>query len=92
MPVTNAAATTWVTGQASPTTIRTRIAVARTKSRRITLLNYGSVTCYIGTDNVSTTLGIALDPQNSIDLEVQQAIYGITASGTATIHWSEVYG
>lgn len=48
-----------------------------------------TIDVYLGDANVTTSTGLlwgTADPPVSIDLEAGETLYGITTSGTATIH------
>lgn len=56
---------------------------------RVAVQNRGVVPVYVGTtDAVTTATGLQLDPGQALsaDLAPPDALYGIVAAGTATVH------
>lgn len=49
------------------------------------ITNQGSVACYIGDSNVTTSNGFLLNAGESVGLQTDTAIYGVTASSSTTI-------
>ena len=78
------------TGQVSVTTAVTEIGAARNARREVLIKNLStSVTVYVGTARVTTTTGVELLVGESVTISANAAIYGVTASGTATVHYLE---
>lgn len=64
-------------------------------SRSVLLRNRGSVAVYIGGSTVTSGTGYQLDPGESVSLDTAGtgagvATYGITASGSSTVHVLQV--
>lgn len=60
-------------------------------ARSVLLRNRGSVAVYVGGSNVTTSNGYQLDPGEWVSLDssgtgANTATYGVTASGSATVH------
>lgn len=76
------------------TTSATRLDTANTaKSPNIIIRNRGSVAVYVGGSAVTSADGFQLDAGESLDVAVGAGnigLYGITASGTASVHILQV--
>lgn len=68
------------TGHINVTNTATLIANARSDKARVVIVNYQSVSIYVGDINVSTTSGFLLASGASLTLDTAAAIYGITSS------------
>jgi hypothetical protein len=63
---------------------------ARAARRSAVFVNIGTITAYLGASGVATSTGLRVQPGESVVLTAVTAIYGITASGTATFSvWEE---
>jgi|SRR3990167_2622633 len=78
------------TGQVSVTTAVTAIVPAR-EARRVVLIKNlaASPTLYIGSGRVTTSTGFEVLAGSSIEISANAAIFGVTVSGTATVHYVE---
>ena len=72
------------------TTAAEQIVAANSSRRRLLVKNRGSVAIYLGVAGVTTTTGFRLDIGKSKIFNHKEALYGITASGTADIRYLEV--
>ena len=80
------------TGQAAPTNSAATLVASRATRTRLTLVNRGSVSVYVGPATVSTSNGVELKPGESMTFEMAgTTLQGITASGTGNIHYWEEY-
>lgn len=82
------------TGQVSIASTATQIVAARSPRRSVLVINHGTTDVYIGfTSGVTTATGILLTGTKGASLSIPSntTIYGITASGTQTISYAEVY-
>lgn len=85
-------ATNVATGQAAPTNSAATLVASRATRTRLTLVNRGSVSVYVGPATVTTANGVELKPGESMTFEVAgTTLQGITASGTGNIHYWEEY-
>ena len=74
------------TNQVSVTNSATQIVPAFPSRSGIVLVNTGSVTVYIGENNsVTTATGCPLLASSSLSFSTTGAVYGITASTSATV-------
>jgi len=86
---------TFVTGQKSISTSATKIVDANTDRRTLIIMNHSGSTVFIGKDNtVTTSNGLAVTAGSALNLTrllegYKGAVYGIVASGTATISYLE---
>lgn len=76
---------------ATISTTAAELIAARETRKRAVIVNQGSVDCYIGKSTVSSSNGVLLKAGGVIVLQHCGAIYGRTASGTATLHYWEEY-
>jgi hypothetical protein len=67
------------------------LVAARPQRREVLFRNAGAVDCYVGNSDVTTATGLLLAAGESLTLAVTCAVYGVTASGTATVHVLETY-
>jgi len=68
------------------------LVAARSQRREVILRNItGGADCYIGTSAVATTTGMLLAQGETVTLATTAGVYGVTASGTATIHVLELF-
>ncbi len=67
------------------------LAAARETRKRICIVNQGSVNCYLGNSAVTTANGVLLKPNASTEFRHCAAVYGRTASGTASLNYWEEY-
>ena len=77
------------TGQATCTGAADQLVAARASRVSVVLVNRSSTAAYIGGSGVTTATGIVLNENDTLTLDTVAAIYGATASGTATIHYIE---
>ncbi len=85
-------ATNVATGQAAPTNSAATLVASRATRTRLTLVNRGSVSVYVGPATVTTANGVELKPGESMTFEMAgTTLQGITASGTGNIHYWEEY-
>ena len=71
------------------TSVTTTATLLTSGSGRAAIQNRGAVAVYIGTANtVTTSTGLQLDPGQALTVEMapSDALYGIVAAGTATVH------
>ncbi len=81
-----------VTGQAAPTNSAATLVASRATRTRLTMINRGSVSVYVGPATVTTANGVELKPGESMTFEMAgTTLQGITASGTGNIHYWEEY-
>jgi hypothetical protein len=81
-----------VTGQAAPTNSAATLVASRATRTRLTMVNRGSVSVYVGPATVTTANGVELKPGESMTFEMAgTTLQGITASGTGNIHYWEEY-
>ena len=74
---------------AAPTNSSTTIVIARPTRRRVTILNTGSLTVYVGPTTATTSMA-PLYPGSAITLSSVQLIAGITTAGTGAVaFWDE---
>lgn len=85
--------TAFSTGQATVDTVADLIIAANTSRKRVIIVNPGSATVYIGASGVTTSTGFALAGNGaSMTILSDDAVYGVVASGTATLgYWEETY-
>lgn len=83
----------WAAAQNSTTTTTAaQIVAARDTRKRVVLVNQGTVDIYLGASSgVSASNGLLLKINASVMLRTTAAIFGITASGTAVVHYWEEY-
>lgn len=83
------------TGQVSvaATAGGTLICSATSTRRRLTIINHGTTAVYIGLTGVTTATGALLPGAvgANLTINVNVPVYGITASGTATVSFIEEY-
>lgn len=86
-------AANWSTGQNTSITSSAagQLAAANETRKRICIVNQGSVEVYLGGASVTSSTGVLLKVNASIELRTCAAIYGRTASGTVTLHYWEEY-
>lgn len=78
------------TGQVSVGTTATVIAAARTGRGTVTVAN-GATAIYVGNSGVTTTTGILVPVNGNLTLTFNGAVYGIVATGTSSVTYSESY-
>jgi hypothetical protein len=88
---TNGGTTTLANGQVAPTNSAGTVVAARTGRQRLTLVNIGTITVYVGIATVTTANGVPIYPGGSMTLENSALVQGITASGTGAIAYIEEY-
>ena len=76
--------------QTAPTNSTTTIAIARATRVRCTLVNVGTVTCFVGETTATVSMARLL-PGGFVTLTTPALIAGITASGTAAIDVFDEY-
>jgi hypothetical protein len=95
------AARTWLPAHVNVSNSAQMIAPPRGNRRRITIVNYQTVTVYLGADSTITALStntLALASGASVTIESMAAIYGVTAatytaaSEDTKVHTWEEYG
>lgn len=79
------------TGQVAPTTTAATLIAARDTRKVVTLYNAGTVDVYIGPATVTAANGFKLGVGASFDLSATALIQAITASGTGSVHYCEIY-
>ena len=78
-------------GQVSVTSAATSIIAANASRKSLTLSNpTGGVTAFIGSAAVTAATGFALNPGQTITINVVSAVFGITASTSQTVSFIEV--
>lgn len=85
------AAGTWTVAQVSVGSTATLIKAATAGRRSITIVNHGTTPVYLGGSGVTTANGVLLPGTEGASLTLchTAAVYGITASGTQTVSYSE---
>ena len=85
-------ATNVVTGRAAPTNSAATLVASRATRTRLTMVNRGSVSVFVGPATVTTANGVELKPGESMTFNMAgTTLQGITASGTGNIHYWEEY-
>lgn len=88
----SAAAASVATSQVSVTSSAATLIASRSGRTRLTLVNRGSVSAFVGPATVSTSNGIEMKPGDCLFLEMAgTTLQGITASGSTTVHVMEEY-
>ncbi len=77
------------TGQVSVATTPTRIVAASGHRLMLHLANADNATIFVGGASVSTTTGYPVLAPSSITISARDEVYGVTASGTATLSYFE---
>lgn len=85
-------ASTATINQVSVTAVATQIVAANTARQSLTIVNQSSTDAYIGTSaSVTTANGLLLAAgASAVMLRYTGAVFGITASGTATIGYADL--
>lgn len=89
--MTDQGGTAIATGQVAPTNSAATLLAARETRKVVTFFNVGSVDVYIGPATVTSANGLKLPPGASIDIQTTALVQAITASGTGSVHYCEVY-
>jgi hypothetical protein len=83
--------TSVATGQIAPTNSAATLLAGRETRRSVVFVNQGSVDVYIGPATVTTGNGFKLVVGASIAVPTTALLQAITASGTGSVHYIEVY-
>lgn len=89
--VTERAAATIATNQVSVGASATLIVTANASRKRVTIVQHGTTDVYLGGSGVTTSTGALLagTKGNQLIFRGDDAIYGIVASGTQTVSYTE---
>ena len=81
------------TGQVSVASLATQIVPARAGRKEVTIVNHATTAVYIGGSGITATTGLLLAgvQGEGITITGGAAIYAITASGSETVSFLEVY-
>jgi hypothetical protein len=80
------------TSQATCAGAADRLVSARPQRRAVLIANQlAGSDIYVGREGVTTTTGMLVPQGSSLEIETTEAIYGATASATATVHILETY-
>lgn len=80
------------TNQVAVAATATQIVGARTTRSGVLIINPSAVIVYVGnTSGVTTANGAPIGPGNWITLPTTSAVFGISATGTNTVAFVEVY-
>jgi hypothetical protein len=78
------------TGQVSVTNAVTQIIAGNGSRQGILITNNGSVTVFLGGNQVTASTGQALPAGSTVALPVDSPVYGITSSSSSTVTFIEV--
>lgn len=81
----------FATGQVAPTNSAATLLAARDTRKTCVFVNHGTVDVYVGPATVTTSNGLKLPPGASLEFPCTALIQAITASGTGSVHYLEVY-
>ena len=88
-PISGVGAANLNSATAAPTNSTTTIAIARATRRRLTILNTGSLTVFVGLTTATTSMA-PLYPGAAVTLSSPGLIAGITSAGTGAVaFWDE---
>ncbi len=78
-------------GQVAPTGTAGTLLAARETRQRVTFVNRGTMSVFIGPATVTTANGLELKPGDSYLMHSTALIQAITSSGTGAVHYIEEY-
>lgn len=89
--VTDQGLGTFATNQVAVAATATIIAAARATRSGVLIVNPSAIVIYVGPLGVTTGSGVPVNPGGWIVVGTTAAVYGISASGTNTVAYGEVY-